>query len=542
MTSLSEQSAQAATSSRLYPSFGTALSLLCLGVAVSFAVAGFTTAYYTKAASDMVSVYEALLFNAGLPPEFLVYPGLVDRVGLGLWFAVLHTLGLAPIWRIEQMPSGGDLKAFEGAWQSLVETARVYSLVTGLAGACGFAFMVRAWLGDWRIACLAAVAWAFSSGNALAIRILRPEMLTAALVFFALLLVLISARDGRSDLRFGALFTAGLLVAVAILDKVQAVIPALTILPLALAFGPDAPRGRADASQTSWMLAGGLVIAAAVALWPAAAILAKGVAQMATETATPYRELSGGLSGKYQIIVAAGIAGAMTAYGAIWRLPAAETLAGIAAVGLGLALGFDLMYLNSSSSALTAVANPLEHLQSVAEGDGDGLLSKGAGVIGLKIADAVKNALGVHTFLKPTHRPTLIIEWLSVAAAVAAWRRGERLPALQIALLIGSAIGQDALFSLRQVKTYYLPYSDTPIIMAGALALTHYAHLLTQPRVERLTAAVLAVYVIWGHATLARATLYGQHDRGKVCGIVTLFTSRISYPYCRGKTLVWPPP
>ncbi len=540
MTILAEQAAQASRPSRLYPGFGKSLSLLCLGIAVSFAVAGFKTAYYTKAASDMVSVYEALLFNAGLPPEFFVYPGLIDRVGLGLWFSFLHVLGLAPIWRIDQMPPGSDLKVFEAAWQSLVEAARVYSLATGLLCTVAFVWLIRRWLGDWRIAVLAGTAWAFSGGIALAMRILRPEMLTAALVFFALLLVLIAARDGRSKARFGALALAGLLVALAVIDKVQSVIPALTILPVALAFGPDTPRTRDQSAPLSWVLASALAMAAAIALWPAVAIFAQGIAQMPAETATTYKTLSGGMSGTYQIIVAAGIVAAMAAYGAIWRRSAAETLAGIASVGLGLALGFDLLYLNSSSSALTAVANPLEHLQSYSEGNGDGLLSKDAGVIGLKIADAIKNALAVHTFLKPTHRPTLIIEWLAIAAGIAAWRRGEKLHALQIALLVGAAIGQDALFSLRVIKSYYLPYSDTPIVIAGALALTRYAGMLELPRIERVTAIFLAVYVIWGHATLARATLYGHHDRGKVCGIVTMFTSRITYPYCQGKFFVWP--
>lgn len=44
-----------------------------------------------------------------------------------------------------------------------------------------------------------------------------------------------------------------------------------------------------------------------------------------------------------------------------------------------------------------------------------------------------------------------------------------------------------------------------------------------------------------GHATLARATLYGKHGRSEVCSAVTVFTYRITYPYCEGRDLVWPP-
>jgi len=447
-------------------------------------------------------------------------------------------VGLLAPWRLSDLPQGGDLKTYEATWQSLVQAGRAYSLATAVLCTGAFLWLVKRWLGDTRIAILAAAAFAFSSGNALAFRILRPEMLTAALVFCALLLVLIAARDGRTHARFGALALAGFLVALAVIDKVQAVIPALTILPLALAFGPDKPHTPGERPSGTPALAAVLAVAAACALWPAVHILGQGVAQMPGETGFAYKPLSGGMSGRYQLIIAAGIIASMATYGALWRLAVLEAVAGIAAVGLGLGLGYDLLALNTSASALTAVANPLEHLQANSAGDGEGLLSQGSAVVGTTILKAIGKALAIHTFIKPTHRPTLIIEWLALAAAYASLRRGDRLHALQIGLLIGSAIGQDALFSLRDVKSYYLPYSDAPIILAGALALTKYAGSIELPRFERLTVAALALYVVWGHATLARAVVYGQHDRGKVCGIVMQFTKRITIPYCADPTLL----
>jgi len=542
MTSISTPQPPSPLHHRLYPSFGRTYLYLCLGMAVSFAVFGFKAPYYTKAASDMVSAYEGLLFNSGLAPDFLVYPGLIDRAALGLWYQLLHAIGWLAPWRLQDLPAGGDLKTYEAAWQSLVEAARVYSLLTGLLCAGAFMWLVRRWLGDTRIAILAGVAWAFSSGNALGFRILRPEMLTAALVSCALLLVLIAARDGRSWWRFGALMLAGLLVSLAIIDKVQAIIPALTIVPLALVFGPQPPRVAGARpggfNPMMWFTALAMSVAAVIAAKYAIALMQVGVAQMPAEAGFAYKPLSGGLSGRYQFVIAGAIAASMGLYSWVWRLSLAEAVRGIAAVAFGLAVGFDLMYLNTSTSALTAVANPLEHLQANSAGDGEGLLSQGAGVVGPTILKAIGKALAIHTFIKPTHRPTLLIEWLALAGAYLSWRRGDRLHALQIGLLIGSAIGQDALFSLRDVKSYYLPYSDAPIILAGALALTTYADKIKLPRFERLTVGALVVYIIWGHATLARAVVYGQHDRGKVCGIVTQFTKRITIPYCADPSLL----
>ena len=517
--------------SAVYPGYRRGAVIICLGMVASIIVLGLRMPYYNKAASDMVSVYDALLFNSGLPQEFLVYPGLIGRVMLGLWIKGLHAIGFVPVSRLEQLPVTTNLKEYEAVWQQLVQAGRVLSLEVGIVCVMTFIALVRRWLGVWQIAILSGVALAFSSGFALGFRILRPEMMAASLVFSALLLTLISAGD-KSNRRFVMLAAAGFLVALAILEKVQSIIPALAILPLALAFGTTG-EGK-PSSRWEPLVTSALVVVALLALWPAAAILGQGIAQMSEGAGSPYKHLAAGLSGHYQWIVAAGIAGAMIAYAALWRVPVLETVAAIAAVGFGLGCGFDLLYLMASPDAIIAVANPLEHLQGYSAGSGATILSQSAGTMVQTLAAAIGKSLAIHTFvLGPMHRPTLIVEWLAWAGAIIAYRSGRKLLALQIALLIGCAIGEDAIFSLRQVKVYYLPYSDPPIILAGALALTQFKDRLMTPSFERATLALMIFYVLWGHAQPALA-VYGKHDRGKVCGIVTLFTKRITIPYCNG--------
>ena len=519
--------------SLLYPGYGTAALMLCLGMVASIAALGLTMPYYNKAASDMVSVYDALLFNSRLPQEFLVYPGLLSRVLLGWWLNGLHAIGLIPISRLEELKNLSDMKAYDAQWQSLVVAGRVYALLTGMACVMATVALVKRWLGSWQIAILAGTALAFSSGVALGFRILRPEMMAATFVFSALLLTLIAAKEERAVWRLLALVVAGFLVSLAILEKVQSVIPAVTILPLALAFGATRQAGSDDERSVAWVRAAALGALALLALWPAITILGQGIAQ------SQYKPLSGGLSGRYQWIIGVAIISTMAGYAALWRVSVIETVAAIAAVGLGLACGFDLLWLQSSNEAVIAVANPLEHLQGLSAGNGAMLLSQSPLTIFSTLFSAIGQSIAVHTFvLKPMHRPTLIIEWLALAGMVIAYRRGHKLLALQILMLVGCAIAQDAIFSLRQVKVYYLPYSDFPIILAGALALSQFTSSLMLPKWERATLAVMVVYIIWGHAQPALAA-YSRHDKGKVCGIVVLFTKRITIPYCTAPS---PPP
>ena len=515
----------------VYPGYRRGLISLCLGMALSISLLGLTMPYYNKAASDMVSVYEALVFNSGLAQDFIVYPSVIGRALLGWWLRVLSMLGVVPVWQLEQLPDGANLKAYEAVWQKLIEAGRVFSLGIGMITVVSFVSLVRRWLGSWQIAVLAGIALAFSSGVALGFRILRPEMMAAGLVYASLLLVFLAARD-VTPRRFATLGLAGFLVALALIEKVQSLIPALAILPLALAFG-QTTRVAAPVSNLAMLAAGALT--ALLAIVPAGELLfsaTHGFAGLLPLSGVPYKELPAHLSGAYQFVLIAFVIVSMGIYGVLWRVSFIDTLSAIISVGLGLGLGFDILYLQSSPDALIAIANPIEHLQAFSAGAGATLLYQSSASIVGTVATAIGKSLAIHTFISPTHRPTLLIEWLAWAAAVHAYARGRTLVALQIALLLACAIGQDAIYSLRQVKVYYLPYSDPPIILAGALALSHYRERLMLPSWQKAAAIFMALYVVWGHAQPALA-VYGRHNRGKVCGIVTLFAKKITIPYCK---------
>jgi hypothetical protein len=517
---------------RVYPGLRRGTALLCLGMVVSILLLGLRMPYYNKAASDMVSIYEALSTNSGLPHEFLVYPSIIGRRLLGWWLVCLHALGFISISKLEQLPFTTDIVLYERSWQALVEAGRVFSLGIGIACVVSFIALVRRWIGIWQIAVLAGIALAFSSGYALGFRILRPEMMAASFVFSALLLVFLAAQD-TTDWRFAKLTAAGFLVALAIIEKVQSIIPALAILPLAVAFGKPWLADKTPVTSRPLLGLTLLVMLSLLALWPAVAILRLGMDEMLVASATPYKALSHGISGRYQIVIAVAIVATMAGYANLWRVPLRPSLAAVASVGLGLSLGFDLLYLQQSVAAIVAVANPIEHLQFYSAGDGAMVLYQSPWAIFQTVFRAIGKSFAIHTFVfAPTHRPTLLLEWLAWAGAYVAFRSNRKLMALQIVLLLGCSIAQDAMFSLRQVKVYYLPYSDPPIILAAALALSQFKAKIMMPIYQRAAVCLIVVYVIWGHAQPALA-VYSRHNRGKVCGIVTQFTKRIAIPYCR---------
>jgi hypothetical protein len=197
-------------------------------------------------------------------------------------------------------------------------------------------------------------------------------------------------------------------------------------------------------------------------------------------------------------------------------------------------------------NAVVAVANPVEHLHAVSATPGGGAPTTSVADTAGKLLKGVGSALAVHTFfLAPSHRPTLLIEWLAICAAVLLWRRGEKQVALQISVLLLAAFLVDASFTLRRagsIKVYYTPYTDPLIVLAGALAAARFTEEIFSRAGRKAILAFMAIYVTWGQFEAARAT-YGQHGKHKVCGVAAPALRRVAVPYC--KDFKWqhkPPP
>lgn len=517
-------------------SFPFAILCILLGMLVSFLLFGFWAPYWHKATSNLLSVYEALLYNDRLPQEFFEYPAYLSPQLLGLWYRGLHFAGLLSPYKFSDVSNITTTPLFDATWQNLVAWGRVYSFALGCVYVTLATVLIRRLVGNWQVAALAGIALAFSDGIALAYRMLRSELLSSALVFLALLLTLIAAREGPNTRRFAHLGLAALLVALAMTEKVQALLPALTIPVIALAFGRDERDADAPAaSQGAWLRIALLCALGLALLGPTIGLLGQGIAGMASSPLLHYRPVFPDFPGLYQGLLIAYVAICMAIYAVLWRVRPLDAVAGLLVVLVGLASGLLVLYARYDLNTVIAVANPIEHLHAASATPDAQLPTTSIVTLGGKFLLGLGKVLAAHTFLLPSHRPTLLIEWLAIYAAWIIWWRGDKQVTWQIAVLLLAAFAVDASFTLRgttALKVFYAPYTDPFIVLAGAVALAQFADELTGLRAQRLTLAFMLVYVIWGNFESVRTT-YGGHRSAKVCKVAVQFVRRLNIPYCR---------
>jgi hypothetical protein len=510
----------------------TSLAAIALGMALSLLLVGFFMPYWKIADQDLPLAYNGLLLNDGRAQEYFEHTGYLYHLLLAAWYRLLHGLGFLPVHALSALPPPGDVAGFDRAWQQLVEAGRVLSLIIGIAFVWVYAALVRRLIGDWRIAAMAALALAWSGGVALHIRIMRTELLSAALITCALMLVLVAARSGavRRVIYIGL---AGLCASLAIITKVQALLPALAIPMIALAFGQTEPAEEREPSRADglWTVSA-VAIAVAVALaWPALSLLVQGMAG-----ATSYRPIGGGLSGVYQWLIALWVAGAMIAYAIFYRVSVSDTVAAMAALAVGIELGLLSLDIRYHALNVIAVANPVEHMFASAAVAMPALTDEPqvlTGAFALTLAKGIAKSLALHSFIFNTSaRPTLLLEWFAIIGAIVLWRRGERRLPLQVALLIITAWGLDAVFSLRSLQTQYFAYTDPLLILAAALVLSHWPELQTRHWAQHAAIALLVITLVWAHLEPVKAVL--RHDaRQEACIWLPAHVTLIRFPFCR---------
>jgi len=512
------------------------IAALAAGMAVSLLLFGFWMPYWRIADQDLILAYQGLLLNDGRAQEYFDHTGYLYHLVLAAWYRLLHWIGVLPVHALSELPPASDVAAFDRAWQQLIEAGRVLSLIVGAVFAWVYATLVRRLVGDWRIAIMAAVALVYSGGIAMHIRVMRTELLSAGLVTSALLLVLVAAREPGVR-RYLLIAVAGLCASLAVVTKVQALLPALAIPLLALAFGQDArgsdDRDRAPGDGRRWVVAALAAAGAVGAAWPAAALLRQGMAA----GITVYRPPGGGLSGVYQFLVGLWAAGAMVAYAVVWRVRAAEALTAMAALALGVSLGLLSLDIRYHPQNVIAVANPVEHMFAFAASGASVLINEPqmlTGAFALALARGVALAIAKHSFVLSTSaRPTLLLEWFAIGGAIVLWRRGERRLPLQVALLIVVVWALDAVFTLRGLQIAYFAYTDPLLILAAAFVLANLPELQTQRRAQNIALALLVVYVVWAHIEPVKAAFLRHDTPQETCVWLPAHISRVQFPFCK---------
>jgi hypothetical protein len=509
------------------------LVAITAGLAASFFLFGYTLVYWRNADMDFMVIYNAFLLNDGKPQWFFDHPAYFTILSVKYWFQLLHGLGLLDAWSLSSLPPPSDAPAFDAAMTSAVRAARLLALITAAACVLVFAGLIRRVVRDWRIAAMATFAFAFSGGIAVHSRILRSELLAACPVFFALLILIASGRRAGIARPLLVALAAALCV-LGLENKVQ-VILLIGALPLLIL-----PFGGADSTsvgfwrdpRSAWPAVGIAAIAAITAAWAASPLIATGL-DRALLDAAHFQPLLLGRFGIYQAMLLVLIGGCMVAYAWIWRVSAAETLASILAVMTGASVALLALDLDYNPGNVIAVINPLERMLTFADaGAADAANGSHVSAMLVLLLDGIASVLARYTFmLHASPRPTVFLTWLIVPGIVLAWRRGERLAAIQALLLLLAAIGIDALGVRRGLKSEYFIFTDPLIILAGAVLLDRLSDLRFHKWAYPAAAALFVLQVGVGQAEPVK---YAMMRRGpeSICQWRPYYLPLLRLPWC----------
>src|SRR6202790_2050858 len=509
------------------------LAAIVAGLAASFFLFGYALIYWRNADMDFMVIYNALALNAGKPQLFFDHTAYLTILSLKLWFSLLHGLGLLDAWTLSAIPPATNAAAFDAALTGAVRAGRLLAFLVATGSVLIFAALVRLIVRDWRVAMLATLAFAFSGGIAVHSRILRSELVAACPVIFALMILIVIGRRASIARPLGIAVAAALCV-VGLENKVQAIL-LIGALPLMVM-----PFGSADSAsvafwrhaRSGWLataIAALAAIAATSAAWP---LIATGLDRTLLEAAH-FHPLLFGRFGIYQAALLALIGACMIGYAAIWRVSAAETLASIFAVAAGASVALLALDLQYNAGNVIAVVNPLEKMLTFADANtadlADGLSLWG---ILLLLLDGVASVLARYTFvLHSSPRPTVFLTWLIVPGIIVAWRRGERLAAIQALALLLAAIGIDALGVRRGLKSEYFIFTDPLIIIAGAILLDSMRDLRLHKWAYPVAAILLGLHIAIGQAEPIKYALKRSGPES-ICEWNRYYLPLLPLPWC----------
>jgi len=504
------------------------LLAIVLGLTASFFLFGYFVIYWRNADMDFMIVYNALLLNDGRPQEYFDHPSYFTILSVAAFFRLWHALGLLDAYALSAIPSAANVTAFDAAMTQAVRAGRLVAWLTGTGLVLCFAGLIRRLVRDWRIALLATFAFAFSGGVAVHIRILRSEMIAASLVTFALMILMMVGRRARAWRPVGLACAAALCV-LGLENKVQVILLIAALPALAPAFG-----GKGGAStgfwrtRPSWLAALLAILAAALMLKAALPILDAGF-DAANADAAGLRPLIERY-GVYQIALLAWIGAGMLAFAGLWRVTASETVAAVAAVAAGAAVGLTALDLQYNIGDVVAVLNPIEKMLTFAT------LSAAETSSWRSALDIFAHNLGsvlrrYSFFLYTSARPTVFLIWLIWPGIIHAWLTGKKQVALQATLLMLVATFIDTLGVQRGLKSEYFILTDPLMILAGAVLLQS---LDRQPRGG--FAVATAVTLFYAHILISQAEpikhVMKRSGPDYICDWNQIYEPKLPMPWC----------
>jgi hypothetical protein len=152
--------------------------------------------------------------------------------------------------------------------------------------------------------------------------------------------------------------------------------------------------------------------------------------------------------------------------------------------------------------------------------------------IALLLLDGVASVLARYTFvLHPSPRPTVFLTWLILPGIIVAWRRGERLVAIQALALLFAAIGIDALGVRRGLKSEYFIFTDPLIVISGAILLDCLSDLRFRKWAYPLAATLFGMHIAVGQAEPIKYALKRSGPES-ICEWSRYYLPLLPLPWC----------
>jgi hypothetical protein len=517
---------------RLTP-FGWSGGLLVIVVtlALSFFLLGYFLVYWRTADMDFMVVYNALIMNAGRPQEFFDHPSYYTILSVKIWFQFLHALGLLKVHTIADVPA--DPAGFDAAMTSAIRAARIVAWLTATAAILIFAGLMRAIVRDWRVALLAAYAFAFSGGMAFHIRVLRSEMIAAAFAVFALMALILAARRANTwrPLVVGG---AALLCMLAMENKVSAILVVAALPVLALAFGTteSTSAGLWRNTRPAWIITLVTAVVAALLAFAATPLVTTGLDPAAVAQSGMHPFLADRY-GIYQSALAVFTLLCMIAFAGLWKISFAETLTSIFAAVAGISLGLLALDIIYDVNNVTTVINPIERMLMYAALPGAQGGSLGGGLIKVILMNAGGMLARYSYVFAASPRPAVFLVWLVVPGIIYALRKGEHQTALQAALLMLTAFGVDTLGNQRGfgLPTTYYVFTDPLTILAGALLLARLTDLRFRKWAYPTGATLLVVHFFYSQAEPVKRA-FSKRGNEEICEWNQSMVPRLPIYWC----------
>jgi energy-converting hydrogenase Eha subunit A len=346
--------------------------------------------------------------------------------------------------------------------------------------------------------------------------------------------VLIACRRGPQAWRPLWLGVASLLMVLALLNKIQVVFLICTLPVLLLPFSPDeAPaRGFWETSRAAWIAPVIAAIVAVVAFLASKDILVYGLTTSGSETLS--LPALGVGNKAYWTAIAAWLAAGMIAYGMVWRVNLTEGVTAALCIAAGGMIALLALRLNYNPNNVLIVFHPLEQMVSFAAGE---MRTGDSGLVGSMrlLLEGIPGLIARRTFiLQSSPRPTIFLEWFVVAAAIFAWRRGERRVVLQVSTLMLSVWGVDLLGTTRGLKQEYFLLTDPLVIIAAALLVAQVPALLQHRWMYPVGAALIVAHVAISQAEPVKH-MFSSNGPEVLCGLYHHARQAERLPICGTK-------